>query len=224
MRAGMGSGCSSAATPRMPSTLKMLLPRTLPTATSACCRRAAMTPTASSGREVPTATSVSPMTASERPAASAMPNHDVAEDGSGCAIYAANAASLPLSSPQRHRGSNRRLFQKHVLNCIRTAPSLYLGRVRGCSHPRLPLFILLCYSLPFPPADATRAPGPLSHLSFGTVDPTRMGAAPGAGRVRICSTINGVQVTEETACPYSASPDRAACPRLGDCPMTHECQ
>ena len=50
------------ATPMMPNRLKMLDPITLPSATSACRRVAAMIVVASSGKDVPTATKLRPIT------------------------------------------------------------------------------------------------------------------------------------------------------------------
>ena len=61
------SGAISALRPRMPSTLKMLLPTTLPTAMSVVPVSAAPTDTASSGALVPKATIVSPTTSGEMP-------------------------------------------------------------------------------------------------------------------------------------------------------------
>jgi len=55
----------------------------------------------------------------------------------------ANVAPCPLVSSPGDRERHRRLFQKHTLNCIRTAPSLYLGRGRGCPPLRRPLLVLL---------------------------------------------------------------------------------
>ena len=68
---GTGIGAVIAVTPRMPRTLQMLEPTTLPKATSGCRRSAPTTEATSSGSEVPIATMVSPMTASGTPAASA---------------------------------------------------------------------------------------------------------------------------------------------------------
>ena len=61
------SGVTKAATPRMKSTLKMLLPTTLPSARSAWPLKADITLTANSGALVPKATTVSPMTSGEIP-------------------------------------------------------------------------------------------------------------------------------------------------------------
>lgn len=77
IRALTANGCTSAATPRIPSRLKILLPRILPIATSACRRSAAITETVNSGSDVPTATSVRPITACETPQCSAIPTAPV---------------------------------------------------------------------------------------------------------------------------------------------------
>jgi hypothetical protein len=61
------SGVISADRPRMNSTLKMLLPTTLPTARSVWPDSAAPTDTATSGALVPKATTVSPTTSGDRP-------------------------------------------------------------------------------------------------------------------------------------------------------------
>ena len=61
------SGAMSADAPRMNSTLKMLLPTTLPTAMSALPASADDTLTAISGELVPNATMVRPMTSGEMP-------------------------------------------------------------------------------------------------------------------------------------------------------------
>ena len=67
-------GLMSEVTPRMHAMLKMLEPRMLPTAISACLRTAAMTEVASSGIEVPPATIVSAIASSETPSDRAMPD------------------------------------------------------------------------------------------------------------------------------------------------------
>ena len=66
------SGVITALRPRMNSTLKMLLPTTLPTAMSVCPPSAAPTDTATSGELVPIATIVRPTTSGEMPRDSAI--------------------------------------------------------------------------------------------------------------------------------------------------------
>ena len=65
------SGATMADTPKIKSTLKILLPTTLPTAISACPCSAEDTLTDISGALVPNATTVSPMTSGEMPIAAA---------------------------------------------------------------------------------------------------------------------------------------------------------
>jgi serine/threonine protein kinase len=59
----------------------------------------------------------------------------------------------------------------------------------------------------------------VEHIEFSD-DGFLIGAKKRGGELHIYSIANGVKLTEEQACPYSASPDRAACSRIGECPLT----
>ena len=59
----------------------------------------------------------------------------------------------------------------------------------------------------------------VEHIEF-SADGFLIGAKKKGGELHIYSIVNGVKLTEEHACPYSASPDRAACSRMGECPLT----
>jgi serine/threonine protein kinase len=59
---------------------------------------------------------------------------------------------------------------------------------------------------------------PIESIEFSG-DGFLIGAKSEGGNLKIYSVVNGVMLTEQHACPYSASPDRAACPRQATCPM-----
>ncbi|MGM0558131.1 MAG: protein kinase domain-containing protein [Myxococcota bacterium] len=59
---------------------------------------------------------------------------------------------------------------------------------------------------------------PVERIDFSG-DGFLIGAKSADGNLEIYSIVNGVMLTEEHACPYSASPDRAACPKQDECSM-----
>ncbi len=59
---------------------------------------------------------------------------------------------------------------------------------------------------------------PVERIDFSG-DGFLIGAKGLEGGLKIYSIANGVLLTDQTACPYSASPDRAACPRHEQCPI-----